>query len=292
MQELRDDQVRDLVVDRRAEKHDAFGEQPRVDVEGALAARGLLDHHRDQRAHAPSLPGITGLGVPGLRVVGFGAAGRDSREAGGTASIARPTTTRVLDTTTEASSSARRSFDVWASALDAILGHGLAGEPRRPSGTCFDPRKSPRSVCLSALAAGEAADPGSRRGRARGRLQPGGGGIAARPGEQAGARGASGGPGDREQTRAGGKGARRDACDRRAPEHGLGALRRSAGRAEHAAREAAKRPARTRERAPQVPQRRGAGREAARLPVHVEPVLLARRDPGRNERRRSAHARS
>ncbi len=51
MQELGDDQVRDLVVDRRAEEDDALGEQARVDVERALAARGLLDDHRDQRAH-------------------------------------------------------------------------------------------------------------------------------------------------------------------------------------------------------------------------------------------------
>ena len=47
MQQLGDDQVRDLVVDRSAEEHDAFCEQARVDVERALAARGLLDHHRD-----------------------------------------------------------------------------------------------------------------------------------------------------------------------------------------------------------------------------------------------------
>ena len=46
-----DDQVRDLVVDRRAEEDDPLVEQARVDVERALAARGLLDHHRDQRAH-------------------------------------------------------------------------------------------------------------------------------------------------------------------------------------------------------------------------------------------------
>src|SRR3954471_1577939 len=52
VQELRDDDVRDLVVDRGADHHDAVVEQPRVDVERALAARGLLDHHSDERAHA------------------------------------------------------------------------------------------------------------------------------------------------------------------------------------------------------------------------------------------------
>src|SRR4051812_23676791 len=59
MQELRDDQVRDLVVDGRSEEDDPLVEQAGVDVERALAARGLLDHHRDQRAHAGSLlPGV------------------------------------------------------------------------------------------------------------------------------------------------------------------------------------------------------------------------------------------
>src|SRR5919106_3092314 len=55
MQELGDDEVRDLVVDRRAEEDDPLVQQAGVDVERALAARRLLDHHRDKRAHAGSL---------------------------------------------------------------------------------------------------------------------------------------------------------------------------------------------------------------------------------------------
>src|SRR4051794_1190696 len=51
MDQLRDDQVRDLVVDRGAEEDDPLIEQTRVDVERTLATRGLLDHHRNQRAH-------------------------------------------------------------------------------------------------------------------------------------------------------------------------------------------------------------------------------------------------
>jgi hypothetical protein len=51
MEELGDDEVRDLIVDRRAEEDDSLVEQTRVDVERALAARGLLDHHRNQGAH-------------------------------------------------------------------------------------------------------------------------------------------------------------------------------------------------------------------------------------------------
>src|SRR4051794_41214508 len=45
MQQLRHDQVRDLVVHRSAEEDDPLVEQARVDVEGALAPRALLDDH-------------------------------------------------------------------------------------------------------------------------------------------------------------------------------------------------------------------------------------------------------
>ena len=51
MQELGDDQVRDVLGHGRAEEDDALVEEARVDVEGALAARGLLDDHWDQWAH-------------------------------------------------------------------------------------------------------------------------------------------------------------------------------------------------------------------------------------------------
>src|SRR5467141_3465160 len=48
-QHLRDHHVRHVVVDGRAEEHDAVLEQPRVDVVRALAAVCLLHHerHRD-----------------------------------------------------------------------------------------------------------------------------------------------------------------------------------------------------------------------------------------------------
>src|SRR3954465_10312823 len=64
MDHLGDDEVRDLVVDRGAEEDDPLVEQSRVDVEEALASRGLLDDGRDdeirrrvRRVHdrAPSL---------------------------------------------------------------------------------------------------------------------------------------------------------------------------------------------------------------------------------------------
>jgi hypothetical protein len=47
VQQLGDDQIGDLIVDRGAQEDDAFVQQARVDVERALAARRLLDHHRD-----------------------------------------------------------------------------------------------------------------------------------------------------------------------------------------------------------------------------------------------------
>ena len=53
--QLGDDQVRDLIVDRRAEEDDPLVEQTGVDVEGTLAARGLLDDHGYERAHWRSL---------------------------------------------------------------------------------------------------------------------------------------------------------------------------------------------------------------------------------------------
>ena len=46
-QELRDDQVRDLVVDLAAEEDDPVAQKPRVDVERALGAAVGLDHGRD-----------------------------------------------------------------------------------------------------------------------------------------------------------------------------------------------------------------------------------------------------
>jgi hypothetical protein len=43
--QLRDDQVRNLIVDRRAEKNDVVFEKPGVDIKRALATRRLLDDH-------------------------------------------------------------------------------------------------------------------------------------------------------------------------------------------------------------------------------------------------------
>ncbi len=48
MKQLSDGQVRDRVVDRRAEEDDPLVQQAAVDVELALATRGPFNHHRDQ----------------------------------------------------------------------------------------------------------------------------------------------------------------------------------------------------------------------------------------------------
>ena len=84
MEELRDDEVRDLVVDRRSEEDDALVEQARVDVERALAARGLLDDHRNQGAHALSLlPGVHNFVSPsGFSLSGVQSLSRASASSG------------------------------------------------------------------------------------------------------------------------------------------------------------------------------------------------------------------
>jgi hypothetical protein len=49
MKQLGDHEVGDLVVNRGSQEDDSLVEQPAVDVELALPARGPFDHHRDQR---------------------------------------------------------------------------------------------------------------------------------------------------------------------------------------------------------------------------------------------------
>ena len=89
--ELGDDEVGDLVVDRRAEEDDPLVEQARVDVEGALAAARLLDDHRNQwhsRLH-PSLQGYDRLCHSSLC--------RDTQASGGAPASATSSTTSSSD---------------------------------------------------------------------------------------------------------------------------------------------------------------------------------------------------
>src|SRR5919197_5526516 len=101
MEELGDDQVGDLVVDGCSEKDDALVQESRVDVERALAARGLLDHHRDQRAHVFSL-------LPGVQ--SFVSVGEDSLSGVQMLSRARATSagTRCTSAATRSSALRRR----------------------------------------------------------------------------------------------------------------------------------------------------------------------------------------
>lgn len=50
-QQLRDHQVRHLVVDGTDHEDDAFLEQARVNIVRTLAATALFDHHRHQAEH-------------------------------------------------------------------------------------------------------------------------------------------------------------------------------------------------------------------------------------------------
>src|SRR5579883_2581735 len=75
VQKLRDDQVRDLVIDRSAQENNPLVEQPAVDVERTLASRRLLDDHGDEGAHAGSLlpgvhnfAGVSGVSFPGVQI--------------------------------------------------------------------------------------------------------------------------------------------------------------------------------------------------------------------------------
>ena len=51
-QQLRGDQIGDVIVNRRADKNDVVFQQPRINVVGALAAAGLFDHHGYERCAA------------------------------------------------------------------------------------------------------------------------------------------------------------------------------------------------------------------------------------------------
>src|SRR6185369_6397354 len=50
-QELRADQSGHRIIDLAVEEDDALAQEPRIDVEGSLAAGGLFDHHRDELKH-------------------------------------------------------------------------------------------------------------------------------------------------------------------------------------------------------------------------------------------------
>src|SRR6185503_9944570 len=53
VQQLRHDQVRDLIVHGGPEEDDALGEVAGIDVERALPTGGLFDDHRYECAHGP-----------------------------------------------------------------------------------------------------------------------------------------------------------------------------------------------------------------------------------------------
>src|SRR5262249_43271562 len=86
MDQLRDDEVRDLIVDRRAEEDDPLVQQTRVDVERALTTRRLLDDHGNQRAQfrLSLLPGVHSfVSVLGFSLSGVQIASRAAACSGG-----------------------------------------------------------------------------------------------------------------------------------------------------------------------------------------------------------------
>src|ERR1051325_4296178 len=61
MQQLGHDQIRDLVVHRRAEEDDPLIQEAGVDVERTLPAGGLFDNHRYEWAHGPRFVSLRSL---------------------------------------------------------------------------------------------------------------------------------------------------------------------------------------------------------------------------------------
>jgi hypothetical protein len=55
MQQLRHDQIGDLIIDRSAQEDDPLVEETAVDVERALPTGGLLNNHWYEWAHGPRL---------------------------------------------------------------------------------------------------------------------------------------------------------------------------------------------------------------------------------------------
>src|SRR3954451_8249315 len=88
VQELRHDQVGDLIVDRGPKEDDALIEQAGVDVERALAAGRLLNHHWDKGAHGSRFGSLSGRPVlpaverASLLIVGFWPEGLERYEPG------------------------------------------------------------------------------------------------------------------------------------------------------------------------------------------------------------------
>src|SRR3972149_3463604 len=68
VEELGHHEVPDVVVDRRAEEHDALLQEPGVDVERTLAAAGLLDDDGDEGVlHCcSSASTFSGAGLPSV----------------------------------------------------------------------------------------------------------------------------------------------------------------------------------------------------------------------------------
>jgi hypothetical protein len=112
MEQFGDRQVGDLIVDRRAQEDDPLAEQTRVDIEGALTVHGLLDHHRNLRAHLclplPSLRAFVRVFPPARRRLAL------------TLAHARPQA-RAMHTTVRVTATEATNRDRWREAILAFF---------------------------------------------------------------------------------------------------------------------------------------------------------------------------
>ena len=148
MQQLGDDQVRDLVVDGRAEEDDPLVEQTAVDVERALAARGLLDDHWDKWAHSPPLFRFAGR-IPLEKASGPASTGRPASTSPGLRRRPAPRSARPSPASTapRAPAPAASGIGLARSAIRSIAWRAARSSrtsSRRPAA-----RRSSSSVCGS-----------------------------------------------------------------------------------------------------------------------------------------------
>ena len=135
VEHLGDDQVGDLVVHGRAEEDDPLVEQPREDVELALAAGGALDDHRDER-HVARMryqsSTTVGAARGGRRCAGGRAGARSAGRAGGGPDAASSATSAGDVRSTSMASSARSSGSTrWAAASSCSRSSGGSAVPPR-----------------------------------------------------------------------------------------------------------------------------------------------------------------
>src|SRR5581483_1314386 len=148
MDHLGDDEVRDLVVDRGAEEDDPHVEQPRVDVEEALAARGLLDDGRNDEirvvhCRAPS-PGVQSfVSVGGFSLSGVQIDSRASACAFGIGFTSAATRSSALRRRRSSRSASKRPLSRSATSISPVSSPSASACSRTSSSTSASGTSSP-----------------------------------------------------------------------------------------------------------------------------------------------------